>query len=391
MKDGFCSAPWNTIYISPNGRIDNCCISQNMLGNIEHDDIQHVISGTKHQKIKENILKEGILPDGCLPCKNNAKVTTLKDHFNNDLFKHVPERFYENTSEFQLRFLDLRWRNTCNFACVYCGPELSSSWMKELNILQPIDNGRIDRLKKFVEPRLNEIEMIYLAGGEPLLVKDNEWLLEKVLDVNPKCTIQVNTNFSHINNRIYDLLMKFENVAWILSLESMGSAFEYTRTGSKWTQMHDNLLNLKEKLFSNFGKNHHQISTQMVYCSLSVFRIVDCARYMNEKFYVPWGLLNMTYVWGGSGKGWLDPRNLHKSVLIKAKDLLKYEIAANSSNNLKKEFNEKLIELLNILETPLDPGNSCSEDEFYKQLTESDRRTNLDSKKIFPELYETYI
>ena len=92
---------------------------------------------------------------------------------------------YDKTQNFDLKHVDLRWTNSCNQACVYCGPEYSSKWATELN--QKVKSKKESRqeVKDFVFENISGLENVYLAGGEPMLMKENveflKLLKEKVL------------------------------------------------------------------------------------------------------------------------------------------------------------------------------------------------------------------
>ena len=147
----FCPAPWNAVYISSSGDVDSCCISSNLLGNINQTPLETIINGEKNYSIKQSMIS-GVPVSGCNICyaKNNDTLRTVYLKF----FKETPLSFYDNPSNFKLNYFDLRWRNTCNSACVYCGPKDSSLWAEELGMATPVNTEQLDRLKEFIEPRL---------------------------------------------------------------------------------------------------------------------------------------------------------------------------------------------------------------------------------------------
>jgi len=79
---------------------------------------------------------------------------------------------YDQPTQFDLHTVDVRWTNLCNFACVYCGPEFSSKWESDLEF--PIVRPGVDRKEKFknyIFEHAAQLKHVYLAGGEPLLMK----------------------------------------------------------------------------------------------------------------------------------------------------------------------------------------------------------------------------
>ncbi len=85
----------------------------------------------------------------------------------------------------------MRWRNTCNLACVYCDSSLSSTWAKELNEPIRVDEQQLAKTKEYVLANAPNLKNVYLAGGEPLLMKENSELLDRL---DPSCTVRINTN-----------------------------------------------------------------------------------------------------------------------------------------------------------------------------------------------------
>ena len=51
----FCPAPWNAVYISSSGDVDSCCISSNLLGNINQTPLETIINGEKNTKNLERL------------------------------------------------------------------------------------------------------------------------------------------------------------------------------------------------------------------------------------------------------------------------------------------------------------------------------------------------
>lgn len=242
MTDIFCKFPWHSIYISPSGRVENCCISKNNLGHVSDFDAALI----RNNRLKRAFVA-GEKPEGCSWCFNNPG-TPYADSILHSLANDKNFVYNTNTEDFKLRFLDIRWKNTCTLSCVYCSPEFSSSWAKlngeDANINTQDTNKK---LKEWLEPQLKDLKRVYLAGGEPLLIKDNEWLLTKLMEVNnANLNILVNTNAQNFDTRVFELLKEFNNVTWLVSGENIGEKFEQVRRGASWDTFVGNVRWLKE-------------------------------------------------------------------------------------------------------------------------------------------------
>ena len=91
--------------------------------------------------------------------------------------------------------------------CVF-GPLYSSKWAMEMGVKVPKDREKIAKLKEYVYANINTLENVYLAGGEPLLMKENKDFLDKLYEANPDCTIRVNTNLSKTQTGVMDSVCK---------------------------------------------------------------------------------------------------------------------------------------------------------------------------------------
>ena len=364
----FCPAPWTSIYIDSTGSIDNCCISNNRLGNAVTNDILDIMSTEKNQLVKQQML-DGVLPAGCSGCiRNNATTTSLR-HYLLGINASVPLSVY-NDNSFKLNYLDIRWTNICNSACVYCAPAFSSKLAEELNILQVVDHQKITRIKEFLVDKIKDIETVYLAGGEPMLTKENIWLLTNLYRENPDCKIVVNTNLSIINTEIFNLICKFKNVHFILSGEAIGERYNYIRYGSDWGTFTKNITTLM---------NEHPtviIGFNLVYTALttiSIFAYIDQIK--------NWGHsstnISMTYYNSGGG-GPLDPGNLPDSSRATAMSLL-------TDYTHIMPILTPIIEQLQLSDR--NDHNGHAHPDLIKFLEVVDKRHGTDSKILFPEVY----
>ena len=367
----FCSVPWNTIYISPTGDIENCCVSSNQLGKFPAKDLDEVLTSDEYIEIKSK-LSQGKFPTGCNLC-NHAN-PSLRSIVNQLLGANADNEFYHNVDNFKLEYLDVRWTNTCNSACVYCGPTWSSKWADELGIAQPVDTEKTRKLKEFFYPKLKDIKVAYLAGGEPLLSKDNEWLLETLYEQNPNCKIRINTNLTNLNTKVYQLLCKFKNKTWIVSGESIGERYEYVRYGSKWVDFEQNLKTI-------LANKDDEVVFNTVYSAVTAVDLVDYVEWLGTMGVSP-SQVSFFFYNNGAG-GFFDPRLLPESTLNRCRsDLIEISTRYSCIELLQqccKSISERL-------DSPL--PNDCTYTRMIQTLETIDRRRGTDSKKIFPEIYD---
>ena len=371
-----CSLPWIGVYVQPDGTVKNCAISNEILGNIHNNTLEECLHGQKNQQVKQDMI-DNIQHSRCDSCykvedlsNNKIKNESNRSWYKKYGIKNIDLNIYNKPTNFELRVLDLRWRNTCNQACVYCSPDLSSRWAQEMNDHRYIINDSVlDQTKQYIFQRLDNVDHRYLAGGEPLLIKENKELLEKLLTVNPDVEIRVNSNLSVVDTDVFRLLMKFKNVKWTISVDAIQESYEYIRWPGKWDRFKDNLMLLNSQ--------NNNINFNMVWCALNATGIFDCVDFLNsigfqENMYIIQCLDHPTP---------LDVRSLPKDQIATLKKLMHSRLeTANPSH----WFAKCLTSMLNFLE--LDNKSTTADlKEFLQTL---DRRRNLDSKKIFPHVYQ---
>lgn len=282
-----CTLPWHGFTLFPNGEIKNCAISNEVLGNVHNSDIDNILNNTTSRTVRQDMV-DGQRHSRCTTCyrtedlqdsiplnKISNRIWYMKVMKNHDLgvYDHLE---YANTS-----VLDLRWRNTCNYSCVYCGPNLSSKWASERNKTKffTIDEDKLSETKKYIFENTKSLKHVYLAGGEPLLIKENLELLEHLKKHNPEVTVRINTNLSSINNKIFKLLVDdFKNTKWTVSVETIGEDYNYIRYPGNWDNFVNNLTYLYTKT-----KN---IDYNMTWSVLNAYSIFDAIDFLQKKFSV---------------------------------------------------------------------------------------------------------
>lgn len=374
----FCPLPWTSFFIWPTGEIETCCTSSNKLGNFNNEKVSDMLSSKKYIKIKSD-MRAGIAPAGCASCQPQKGIDSENFNFNRTLrydflttLQDTDKSIYDTDEGFEFRYADLRFRNTCNFACVYCGPGFSSLWAQELNQASKVNNEKIQQLLDFFNANVHTLKVLYLAGGEPLMIKENEAILQKLLEVNPDCEIRVNTNLSVIeNNKIFDLLLQFKNCKWRISVDDSEDRFGYIRHPGNWETFYKNLMFLKSKV------SVYDISFSMVYLALNAKTIFDTIALL-EKDGFPRYQFDIFYIHSGIQGAALDPRNLPTNYL---KEVL--EVIDNNQGEHDR-FNQNLDFIKSCLENV---STQNSENHLINELTRIDQRRNLDSQTIFSDIY----
>jgi len=369
----FCPIPWTGFYVDTSGAVKNCICSYETIGNLKDDSIQAILHGEKNTATKTQILAKQE-PNTCGYCyslekdKRSFDIVSSRVYYLKELKKVDPE-LYKRADAFDLHHVDVRWSNTCNHACVYCDHVLSSKWASELNLYveQPSD-ARKQELKDYIFSNVHQLKNVYMAGGEPLLMRENEEFLQLRLEKKPDGTVRVDTNLSKTETRILDLLCQFKNVHWTVSAESMREEFEYMRYGGVWS----NFLNNLEKI----RQLPHKITFNMVWTILNAQSMFTTVDYFRDQGFGPNAFILTAVKWPGH----FDTRHLPESQLQSIKQILESRIKERPGFLLEDGYRN----LLTHIEQPFEKNLSNT----FKELAVLDSRRNLDSSRIFKDLYK---
>ena len=207
-----CVLPWTGFQLEPDGDVKNCVISKEHIGNVEQTRIKDIVHGDANASLKRKMLADA-RPTNCSGCylheKGRSDLGSISSrlYYLKEIGSRLDLKILDQPEDFRLKHVDLRWTNSCNQACVYCGPSLSSKWAQELGVKVKSEKDARQDVKDFVFENIKNLQNVYLAGGEPMLMKENLEFLTLLKERNPNCTVRVNTNLSTTKTGIFDLLV----------------------------------------------------------------------------------------------------------------------------------------------------------------------------------------
>jgi len=112
--------------------------------------------------------------------------------------------------------------------------------------------GDEDAMLEQMLPHIPYLEQVYFAGGEPLIMKEHYFMLEKLIELGKTdIRIQYNTNFSELrykDKHVFDYWKHFKNVAVGASLDASGARAELMRKGTSWKQAVENRQRMIEEV-----------------------------------------------------------------------------------------------------------------------------------------------
>lgn len=183
------------------------------------------------EKVESNIEKF------CSECLNREKFSYgVSDR--QKVLKFIPE----DATITNIYDLFLQIDNTCNAACVMCGPHFSSLWEKQVNPAYKLKNFSEQYEKLNNLDNWKNLTSVTLLGGEPLL-SENNFIFLKNIPKPENVSLSFNTNGSVpiIDYNIKNILVKFKKLSVTFSIDGIDDIFEYIRWPLKWDKVSKNI------------------------------------------------------------------------------------------------------------------------------------------------------
>ena len=201
-----------------------------------------------------------------------------------------------------------------------------------------------------------------------MLIKENINLLSRIKEINPDVEIRINTNLSVVDGPIYKLLKTFKNVRWTVSVDNIEKDFEYVRYGGTWSKFVKNLQQL--------NKDFNKINFNLVWFVLNGSSILDCIDFLMEMGFHE----NTIIVNPLESPTYWHTNNLPELILDQIRNKIKDKL---KTANPKYSLYNSLQLMLNYSDIPFEKNINAT----INELKKIDNRRNLDSSKIFTEIY----
>jgi MoaA/NifB/PqqE/SkfB family radical SAM enzyme len=277
MSNFYCAAPWRGLHINPRGDVKTCCAGDpNMLGNLNEQTIESILFGTKLKEIRQSI-RSGQPHDYCYNCVQAERYGRSERDWHNNVSPEFDCRTTTDDEHVPV-LIDVRWNITCNLSCNYCGDKCSSKWAGLKGI--PFRSGArpyYEQVCDYLEQHQKHIREVALVGGEPLLLPENE----RLLDVIPEdCIVTLITNMSVdlTKNKIFNKLTQRNRVGWSMSFDNIGSQFEYVRHGGSWPALVENIYRVKELFTQGHWGGIHAVYN--IYNATRLFDFIEWAKFV---------------------------------------------------------------------------------------------------------------
>lgn len=253
-----CSIPWTGFSNEPDGRVQPCCLYK---GYIEENGIPLYIQthsveeifNSKFMKDLRQKFRNGEQPTECSTCwvdeENGYKSkrliynTNIHNSFGID-YTVEPE----NVTELQLII-----NNSCNLKCRSCTPSHSTQWQHEIKMItgatgyeMPHGQSANEMGKLWLNRHdwYRHLKRLEVVGGEPFYVKQWHIIFNELIELgySKNIDITMTTNCTLFYSEIIEKLANnFKSVSIGLSIDAIGSAYEYIRHPGKWPTVYENM------------------------------------------------------------------------------------------------------------------------------------------------------
>ena len=213
--------PETGLTINPIGEIVLCCAGDNVA--VEHikniDNITEFFNSDIYDNLRERFkLKD--FPEQCNVCKVHWEAGRIArfDSYNRFNFPTYKKDIASET--IPIRFLEITTSNICNQMCVTCSGKYSSKWAPyeqeavDIGLHWRNENHKFHTKQyKMTDDDVNKVldivphlQHLTIKGGEPFADPNNIKILQKLADTNPKCRVEICTNFQLVTKSVIELL-----------------------------------------------------------------------------------------------------------------------------------------------------------------------------------------
>jgi organic radical activating enzyme len=258
------------------------------------------IHNTVEKKMDRMMMQLGQRPSGCEYCwkiEDMGREAVSDRVYKSKIYpiKALDEAYITPPAEdVNLRTLEIAFDRTCQFACSYCNPAFSSTWVRDIHKNGPYANLVSDGRNHFTHTHDNSQLYVYgetnpyveaffqwwesdlhrtlqelrITGGEPLMSGETwqliDWFTEN--KGRSQTRLAINSNLGMDGDRIDEFLHRVKDVEHLeiyTSQESTAEQAEYIRDGLDYQQW---LINVEKLLDSSVIKAVHCMATINALC-----------------------------------------------------------------------------------------------------------------------------
>jgi organic radical activating enzyme len=423
----FCAAKWYnaTIWLG-SGQTTSCHHPPAHAIDVEEIKTRpSAIHNTVAKKIDRLNMQLGNRPKGCEYCWKieDMGVDAISDRvYKSKIYpiKALNEAYETpHQDDVNLRTLEIAFDRTCQFACSYCNPAFSSTWVKDIQRNGPYESLVSDGRNHFTHDHPNSqlyrfgetnpyveaffawwetdlhktLQELRVTGGEPLMSGETWKLLDwfKANKGKSQTLLAINSNLGKEVDldRLLSSIDGLE-VDIYTSQESVYAQAEYIRDGLDYTAW---VANVQKLLDSDRIRAVHCMATINALCLDSLtsllYQLLEFKQiYGRERVSFTLNILRFP--------SFQSPLVLPDDLRTKYKEKLQDFLNRNRNNIFMHEHElnhlQRLIDYLDVVKTPHSEAFDMPSllNDFKKFYTQYDRRRDKNFTKTFPALANWY-
>ena len=303
MSNTFCILPWMHLATTATGNLRVCCNStpgENLIlkpdgtpYKLYKDDMQKAWNSETYATIRKQLLNNE-RPSMCTRCfrEEDAGIRSARLAWNE---KWTEDKPYTMNAPFDIKYVDLRLSNLCNLKCRMCNPYSSNMWVKEwASVNEALTPSEYDRLSRMDWPEKEKtwenlfdiahtVEEIYLTGGEPTVIKEQQRLLDYLVaeGIAGNIRLKYNTNLVKMPEWLFDRWRHFKRIQLNCSIDAVGELDHYIRHPSRWQTVLENF----ERVQTLDNANIEIHCTVQMYNILRMRELIEWATPYGHKIY----------------------------------------------------------------------------------------------------------
>lgn len=294
LPASFCSLPWINISTDVNGSLRPCCkfaqpdiSNEYQLPNMKEGNLDILWNDTRFQNLRQAFL-DGKKPKECQSCwdEEAAGIPSFRVQWAKDKKVDTTNMTFNPIADSGPRGMDLKLNNVCNLKCRICGPQASSTFLKEyqerLNVtIEGSDYWISNKIlgtanEEVINKWAEDLVHLEITGGEPMASPENIKILDLLIKSGKakNITVLLNTNGTLYNKKFLDHILQFKEVTLCLSVDDVGPRLEYERYPTEWLTVQENITK-----FIELRKNHSNL--YLTLCpTVSSFNVYYLAEYL---------------------------------------------------------------------------------------------------------------
>ena len=266
----FCIFPFIEL-LTHNTNTTVCCRSIEPITPIK--DLKNFKTDPNYQAIRKKMLQGELVPEHCSFCYKleDKNVLSARQQETVEWANRLNLTNLEDLNNItKPAYFEVRPSNICNLQCRMCRPSSSNLIAREYQKLKLIDNYEEFEYSNFDIIEFDNIQKLYVAGGEPTAMTQFYDFLDRCISTNnTDFEFVINTNAVKINNKFKDKAKQFSNMQFIISIDGVDKVNHYIRWPSEWNTLIDNARYLQQNHVISFNV------TVSIYNVSSLFNLLE--------------------------------------------------------------------------------------------------------------------